>query len=397
MSSDSGQPSSERVHIERGSAGPDPGPSDTDYVLGQCEPYLADIERQSLQAIFDAIGRISPSRDRTEGDAAFSPYPSCILFPYARHRLTYRAALFARTQLIPQVLSWESERSIEIHKGALFYNTALAHLLVGDEARFEYFLAMTDEEDFRTHAVEAKARQRGTHSLKTGKLTAQTITAGVRFATDLLNGILSSNSANFAFLFGSPVTEERIDQWRRSLDGLHHAELFRFLYEAELFCGRGMPEYCAVRDNPYVMLRLVKTLAHAGQWVESRLTALQKILSVGKIKGSTLARKLGDEPSFAPLATAAGNVDKFAGTSPKTTVDTDAEIRQLLNDLQSQSNQEQKDWRTLRVLYIIRNSTAHQIDEDLAFYTDRKLLLELLQVVFLSYFVIEKRMNGRVP
>jgi hypothetical protein len=56
-------------------------------------------------------------------------------------------------------------------------------------------------------------------------------------------------------------------------------------------------------------------------------------------------------------------------------------------------------WFTGRkgIFYIIRNSTAHQIDEALAFYTDRKLLLELLQVVLLSYFVIENRKTGRLP
>lgn len=386
----------ERFQWFIGSAGPEPNHDQIDHDLNEIHEHLASLETEILQQTVSKLDEITTSRPRTESDAAFGYFTHCILFPYAKQGLASRAAFFSRSLLIPKVLEVEASRAIEFHKGALFYDTALAHLAIGDEARFEYFLAMADEEDFRTHAVEAKPRERGTHNLRQGPLSEQTIKASVRFATDLLNGVLSSNTASFSFMFGSPITEARVDVWRRSLDGLHHAEFFRLLYEAELFYGRGMPEYCAVKDNPYVMLRLVKTLAHAGQWVESRLTALQKALPPGTIKGATLTKKLGDEPSFASLATAAGNVDKFAGTCPKTTADTDTELRQLLADLQKQSDQDQKDWRTLRIFYIIRNSTAHQIDEALAFYTDR-MLLELLQVVFLSYFVIENRKTGKLP
>jgi hypothetical protein len=145
------------------------------------------------------------------------------------------------------------------------------------------------------------------------------------------------------------------------------------------------------------MLRLVKALAHAGQWVESRLSALQKRLQVGIIRGSTLSKKLSDEPSFAPLVTAAGNQENFAGTCPKTTADIDSEIRRLIHELASQTSQVQKDWRILRLLYIIRNCTAHQIDEGLCFYSDRNLLLELIQIVFMSYFIVEVRITETLP
>lgn len=387
----------ERFQWFIGSAGPEPNDYQIDQDLDVIDRRLSGIEDEVIQHTMSKLADMKASRERTASDEAFGYFTHCILFPYAEKRLASRAAWFSRAKLIPKVLEIEAARSIEFHKGALFYDTALAHLAIGDEARFEYFLAMADEEDFGTHGVEGKPRQRGTHNLRQGGLSSQTIAERVRFAADLMNGVVSTNSATFAFMFGAPITEPRVDQWRRSLDSLHHAELFRFLYEAELFCGRGMPEYCPVRDNPYVMLRLAKTLAHAGQWVESRLTALQRTLPAGTIRGSTLTKKLGDEPAFACLSTAAGNVDRFAGTNPRTTTDADAEIRQLLNDLQTQTDQDQKDWRALRLLYIIRNSTAHEIDENLAFYRDRKLLMELMQVVFLSYFVIEKRKTGRIP
>ena len=72
------------------------------------------------------------------------------------------------------------------------------------------------------------------------------------------------------------------------------------------------------------------------------------------------------------------------------------ELRLLLRDLQTQPSDDQCDWRILRLLYVVRNCTAHQIDEKLAFYTDRGLLMELIQVIFLSYFVIGMRKTGGV-
>jgi hypothetical protein len=385
----------ERVHIERGSAGPEPGPHAADEVVDQCANYLADLEQETLTAILESLTHITQSRQRTESDSAFSHFTT-ILFPYAREGLASRAAFFARSHLVPQVLSVEAARSIEFHKGALFYNAALAHLLIGDEARFEYFLAMADEEDFRTHGVEGKTRQRGTTNLKQGELSQQTITASIRFGTDLLNGVFSSSPATYHFVLGRSMTEDRFDNWRRNLDGLHHAELFRFLNEAELFLGRGMPSYCAVLDNPYVMLRLVKSLAHAGQWIESRLTFHQQGLATGKITGNTLSKKLQDDPSFRSLVAAAGGNSQFAGNNPHGAA-VDAELRTLLTGIASQTTDDEKDWRILRLFYIVRNSTAHEIVETLSFHADRAFLTELLQVVFIACFVIEKRKLGAAP
>src|SRR5205814_16031 len=155
------------------------------------------------------------SRDRLKCDQVFGHFTHQLLFPYAQEAIASRAALFARNRLIPKVLELEAARSIEFHKGALFYDTAMAHLVVGDEPRFEYFLAMADEEDFRTHGPEGKPRKRGTLNLKQGELSELTIRASVRFATDLLNGVVSTHSATFAFMFNGPITEARVDQWRR--------------------------------------------------------------------------------------------------------------------------------------------------------------------------------------
>ena len=359
------EPGNELLQRYVASAGAEPNYDQIEHDLGEIQLRLATLEDEVLRLTVFKLKETTTSRQRTECDTAFGYFTQCILFPYATQALASRAAIFSRCVLIPKVLEIEASRSIEFHKGALFYDTALAHLAVSDEARFEYFLAMADEEDFKTHAVEAKPRQRGTHNLRQGPLSEQTIQASVRFATDLLNGVLSSNTASFSFIFGSPVTDARVDQWRRNLDGLHHAELFRLLYEAELFYGQGMPEYCAVKDHPYIMLRLVKTLAHAGQWVESRLTALQKSLPAGTIGGSTLSPKLSDDPAFGPLVHAAGSKQNFSGNCPKTKTAVDAELLQLLVDLQIQTAVDQRDWRTLRIFYIIRNCTAHQIDESL--------------------------------
>jgi len=355
------------------------------------------LERDVLRAVLDNLSRIKLTRDRTQCDEVFGLFTGDVLLPYHRCGLESRAARFSRERLTPEVLKYEASLSTEFHKGALFYNTGLAHLVSGDEVRFEYFLAMADEEDLLTSNVEGKPHTRGETNLRTNQLREQTIGDRVRFVADLLNGNVAGHPAHYEFLFGRAIRASQFDNWRRALPALHHFELFRLLHDTEIFCGGTMPDYQPVKDNPYIMLRLVKALSHAAQWVESRLTAFQRALPAGTIKKPTLSRKLGDDPAFSAFAIAAGNVDKFAGTYPKTTADTDAEIRQLLNDLQVQSDQDQKDWRVLRLLYIIRNCTAHQIDEALAFYTDRKLLLELLQVVFLSCFVIEKRKTGTIP
>ena len=381
-----------RVEIERGSASrPDPDPADTDFIIEQCGEWFDTIEEEVVDYTLNSLKNISDNRNRTLCDKAFGYFTHCLLFPYAERGLVSRAAEFATMTLIPKVLQLESQHTVDFHKGALFYDTSLAYLAIGDEARFEYFLAMASEEDYETHAVENKPRQRGMHSLKRGELSRETIEANVQFATDLLNGVFSTSTVIYAFVFGGAITTQRFDHWRQTLDPLHHAELFRFLYESEVFLGRGMPNYKAVLDNPYVMLRLVKSLAHAAQWIESRLSLCQDSLPAGTISRPTLSFKLQDDPDLAPLVTAAGSGQQFSGSNPRTATDVATQLRTLLADIPSQATDEEKEWRILRIFYIVRNATAHEIEEALAFHSDRALLTELLQVVFIGCFVIEKR------
>jgi hypothetical protein len=75
----------------------------------------------------------------------------------------------------------------------------------------------------------------------------------------------------------------------------------------------------------------------------------------------------------------------------------DAELRKLLADLALAPAGVERQWRLLRILYIVRNSTAHTIEPALAMYTDRALLLNLLQVVFLSVFTISQLKARPMP
>ena len=384
------------IYIEKGSMGSETGINTSNHVTEQVAGYLKDVEQEAYESIMDSLTKITASRQRAACDEAFAPLFSWIIKPYTKHGLGHRAAQFARSQLIPDVLSLESEKSIEYHKGGLFYNTAISHLWISDHDRFEYFLAMADEEDYRTHGIEGKPRQRGTHNLKQGELSEQTIKSSVRFGCDLLNGTFSKSAVTYQFLFGSAITQERFDQWRRNLDGLHHAEFFRFLLDAELFLGRGMPSYCAVLDNPYVLLRLVKVLSHAAQWCESRLTDFQRLLPPGTISGLSLSKKLQDDPMFATLVSAAGDKHLFAGSCPNGTA-VDTELTSLLTDIETQTTDTEKEWRLLRSFYIIRNSTAHQIEESLSFHVNRDYLVKLIQAVLLANFAIEKLNKGSAP
>lgn len=386
-----------QIRIERGSlSSPDPWPHDSDYVVEQLARYLDELEQETFDAVMQSLSQITASRQRTECDNAFAPLWVGVIYPYGIHGMGHRAAWFSRSRLIPAIMSLESERSIEFHKGALFYNTAIVHLWISDHDRFEYFLAMADEEDYLTHGVEGKAQVRGTHNLKQGELSQQTITSSVRFACDLLNGTFSRTIVNYQFVFGSAITEERFDNWRRTLDGLHHAEWFRLLLDAELFMGRGMPSYYPVLDNPYILLRLVKVLGHAAQWCESCLTVFQRALPAGTISRPTLSWKLQDDPNFALLVAAAGGGPQFAGNNPHGPA-VDTELNALLTAIESQATETEKIWRLLRVFYIVRNSTAHQIDASLAFHTNRDYLVKLIQAVVLAYFAIEKLKNGTAP
>jgi hypothetical protein len=104
--------------------------------------------------------------------------------------------------------------------------------------------------------------------------------------------------------------------------------------------------------------------------------------------GEALGKKLKKDPDFgASLSKCAGSGDDFAGHSPKGSA-VDTQLRQLLADLVAARVGAGRHWRLLRILYIVRNSTAHTIEPNLAMYQDRAFLLNLLQVVFVSVFVI---------
>lgn len=329
-------------------------------------------------------------RFRKECDDCFGEFNSYILEPYVNAGLASRAAAFLEKTLIPAILELETKESYEFHKGALFYNTALTYLLCGDEARFEFYLAMTDEEDYRTHGVEGKPRTRGTHNKKEGQLSSQTIQPLVQFAVGLANGTMLSVACPLSSLLASPATEATFDTWRHRLDIFHHGEIFRSLNELRLFCGIGGPNYPAVLDNPTVMLRLNKVLAHIAQWAESQLT----LHYTGTVVAKTLAPKLEHDRQLSALVAVAG-VDaagdrRYPGKNmPAATLDN--EMRYLLADIKAQKVPDERAWRVLRILYLVRNSTAHQIEPSLACYSDRQYLLDLIQVTFVAALIIQHR------
>nr|WP_143548061.1 hypothetical protein [Rhodopirellula sp. SM50] len=350
-----------------------------------------------MRYVTETLPDMPSPRDREFCDKVFGSFTGNILYPYAESGLVSRAADFGANTLVPEVLALEKSTGNEFHKGALFYDTALAFLAIGNEPKFEYSLAMASEEDFTTNGVEGKPQNRGLHSLKTGPLSKQTIEDAVQFAAKLLNGNHSTSTVDYELVIGHKVTTSKLDTWRTNLDPFHHAELFRVLNEANVFLGTGMPAYNAVKDNPYVMLRLVKALAHLAQWIESRLTDYQKSHPAGTIRGKTLSKKLEHEPGFSSLVSAAGSAQQFSGNNPNTASDTDNELKALMSDAATATTDADKHWRILRVLYIVRNSTAHQIEDTLAFHTDHAYLTQLLQVIFVGSFVIEKLTTGNAP
>jgi len=299
-----------------------------------------------------------------------------------------RAARFSTSVLIPSVLRLERELSRAFHKGALFYDTGLAYLISGDDEQFEFFLAMADEENYLTGQIEGGTPTRGAANLRVQGLARQTLEPHLVFFKDLLNGAVTGSNITFAALCGSPVTVEGIDRWREGLEQFHHYEMFRILNEIELFGGCKISNYQAVLNHPYVMLRLVKSLAHAAQWVESDLTQLQS-----GTERSALWRKLDGDTDFACLKTVP---NRFPGQMPDD-AQIESALRQLLTEAVAETLTTEKQWRILRVLYIMRNATAHVINPSLPFYIDRSLLLELIQVVLISAFVIRQLKRAAVP
>lgn len=377
------------IQIMRSSGNPGPIPIDTKEMLwGLCKHFL-DLELEVNACIRQELSKITLARSRDACDEAFGTFVSHILIPYSKFSMGSKAAAFAVDTIIPTVLELEQANGIVFHKGAIFYNTALAYLISGDEDRFEYYLAMADEEDHLTCCGDGESHSRGKTNIKKDELSEQTIQPRLMLLVSMLNGDLAGSCANFESLFGHLATTDALDQWRQGLEPYHHGELFRAVKELSIFSGLSMPDYTAVLDNPYVMLRLVKALAHVAQFSESYFTQVNTNVPVG-----ALSQKLS---LLYRMANAAPSKDDFCGKYPKTAVDIDQELRALVAGAETQAIYEQKAWRILRILYIVRNATAHIIDPSLSFYTDRDLLMKLLQVVCLSVFVIHKESGLSVP
>jgi hypothetical protein len=354
---------------------------------------LTGIEERVLEDTIRALKKNDPKPDAGMCDKIFGGYSRYLLLCKDRGCAS-RAAWFGRERLIPAVLATEKQVSTKFHKGALFYDTGLAQLLAGNEDGFEYLLAMVDEEEFRKTGGTHK---RGTSNLKSGQLEAQTIAARVQFACDLLNGKIAGHPANLAFMTGmGHFTASLFNSWRGTLHPLHQFELLRIIHDVEVFLGVGYSDYPAVADNPFVMLRLAKALSHLSQWIESCLTHWQggKVTKMRKgrvLTVNTLGDKLKYDSDFVKLGSNAdGGCENFPGACPEGARAINIELRKLLTDLAGLPAGTQRHWRLLRILYIVRNSTAHTIEEGLDVYNDRCLLLNLLQVVFVSVLVIRQ-------
>ena len=377
------------IQIMRSSGNPGPLPIDTkDLLFDLCTRFI-ELELEVDACIRQELSEIKLARSRDACDEAFGTYVSHILIPYSKFSMGSKAAAFAVDTIIPTVLKLEQSNGIVFHKGAIFYNTALAYLISGDDDRFEYYLAMADEEDHLTCGGDGESHSRGTTNIKKDDLGEQTIQPRLMLLVSMLNGDLAGSCANFESLFGHLATTDGVDQWRQGLEPYHHGELFRAIKEFSIFFGLSMPDYTPVLDNPYVMLRLAKALAHVAQFSESYLTQVNTNVPVG-----ALSRKLS---FLSRMANAAPSKDDFCGKYPNTAVDIDQELRALIAGIETEATYEQKAWRILRTLYIVRNATAHIIDPSLSFYTDRDLLMKLLQVVCLSIFVIHKESELSVP
>ncbi len=252
--------------------------------LSGIHSQLADIEKSVIDYVLSELVRLKPGRNRTACDQIFSYYTQAYIAPCVSKHLASRAANVGGDSLIQMVLDLERKLTTEFHKGVLFHDTAVAHLISGNEDGYEYFLAMTDEEEVKT---TSGSHRRGTFNLRSIGLAASTIIERMQFACDLLNGSVAGHAANYQFLTGlPPVTPPQFDTWRQTLDSLHQFELLRIIHDIEVFVGSGTPAYQAVQDNPFVILRLAKALSHLAQWVESCLTHWQSSAITGALHGS---------------------------------------------------------------------------------------------------------------
>lgn len=362
--------------------------------LAPPQPIVIDVgaslhatEQQLYNAIGSALASSNPGRDPAKCNPIFGQhYTRGFLIPCNAIGLSSRAAIVGDA-IIKSVIDQEKRSGTEFHKGALFHDAALANFLCGDIDKYEYLLAMAAEED-----VRSSGGSRENLNLQKDALTGQTITERLQCACDLLNGPIAGHAASYTFLTGHPqITGAQLDLWRQQLHPLEQFEFLRIIHDLHQFIGIDHAEYEPVKDNPFVLLRLAKTLSHLAQWTESILTRWQ---GGG---GSSLSPKLKQDADFgATLSAAAGNQELFAGNCPHGAA-VDAELIQLLTALSGAAHGAQRQWRLLRIFYIVRNSTAHTIDPTLGFYSRRDVLLNLLQTVFVSVFVICRLKNKTMP
>jgi hypothetical protein len=221
-------------------SGPPPDPVAQQEVIDRlscCNERIIELERQTL----DVIGvRLSASArsGRDACDWAFAPYMDSIVLPFNQLGLISRAVRFSRETLIPAVLDYEKQFSCRVHKGALFFNTALASLVAGDDAACECFLAMGDEEDRQTSGASV-----GETSLRRTALSRQLMEPLSQLFLDWLEGSITKSTLTFERAVGSKITVLGLEHWRQTIDDFHHLELCRILRELYVFSGNQLPNY----------------------------------------------------------------------------------------------------------------------------------------------------------
>jgi len=339
---------------------------------------LTFAEQAVLTTVIADLQQLPQPQDRAQCDNVFGKFSQLYLAPCLQQSLASRAVTFSTGQLIPAVLALEQQLGVAFHKGALFHDTALAASEAGNEDLFAYLLAMTDEEELRT---TGGAHQRGAFNLQNGGMAAQVLAKRLQFACDFLNGVVAPGGVTYAVGTGlAAITPAQLDAWRAHLNAQHQFELWRVVHDLELFAQPRFAAYPVVIDNPFVMLRLAKALAHLAQMVESCLTTWQ-----GGGHG-TLGGKLQGDAHFAPLIAAAGSAQAFAGNPPGA-APVATQLAQLLPAALANAGADRQ-WRLLRILYLVRNSTAHTIDPNLPYYTNQSLTVQLAQAVFVSLFTL---------
>jgi len=187
--------------------------------LSGVNSHLQQIEKSVFDHVLGELCRVNPGRDREKCDSIFGYYTHAYLGPCISSYLASRAAHVGGHALISQVLELEERMATTFHKGALFHDTAIAHLMSGSEAGYEYLIAMADEEEMRTNAPN---HARGTMNLRSGGLAEQTIIPRMQFAADLLNAKIAGHAADFSFFTSrAPITAAQFHAWRQTLESLH--------------------------------------------------------------------------------------------------------------------------------------------------------------------------------